>query len=682
MNKRFYTKIFSILLLCLAGLTAFGQQRVYQNYDYSISIVPKGDGPVLENKGINLSLGAPLIDGGTSEVEILVTAAVSDPNISKNDKGIKKSKYKGNIYNVGSPINTISYQIRLNNGSSKSGTVEYPCSMSCAIRISLGRKYKWEEFANLGAEERVKKFVGQFGIASFKVTDVTTNQSGIDRIEKFIANEKEKQQAGQKQVAQEQEQVSSQNNTRIAPQPSSSPERGSASSQPRQQSNYEENVRKYNEINRQIATVDKVHNEFNNALDKVSESLAKETRAAQQRSAEVWEEVKAAGAEKRKREAEIAAAETERIKREENYNREDARIRSQIVQNRVVGEYDDIGSFSEEGLAKMSVGAVVQGKGYLRQWGFIDKTGKEIVPPKYRDVGDFSEGLASVTIMTNALQVEYKSGFIDKTGSEVIPLQYDGFARSFSEGLASVKLNDDWGFIDKNGQTVIPFKYYYARSFSEGLAAVRLFTVNFNPYRKTDKWGFIDKTDNEVIPFEYDGALSFTEGLAWVRLDGKWGVIDKTGNEVISFKYDNARTFTEGLACVKFNGKWGVIDKTGNEIISFKYDNVSPFSEGLACVKLNGKYGFIDKTGVEVTPLQYDFVKGFYLEEIHTLKFNEGMACVGLNEKYGFIDTTGTEVIPCQFDRVISPFSEGVALVKHNDRYFYIDKTGKEVKSN
>src|SRR5690606_2396289 len=133
MNKRFYTKIFSILLLCLAGLTAFGQQRVYQNYDYSISIVPKGDGPVLENKGINLSLGAPLIDGGTSEVEILVTAAVSDPNISKNDKGIKKSKYKGNIYNVGSPINTISYQIRLNNGSSKSGTVEYPCSMSCAI---------------------------------------------------------------------------------------------------------------------------------------------------------------------------------------------------------------------------------------------------------------------------------------------------------------------------------------------------------------------------------------------------------------------------------------------------------------------------------------------------------------------------------------------------------------------
>ena len=85
---------------------------------------------------------------------------------------------------------------------------------------------------------------------------------------------------------------------------------------------------------------------------------------------------------------------------------------------------------------------------------------------KYDWKDKYYEGLAWV-------KLNGKWGFIDKTGKEVIPIKYDG-AWYFSEGLASVKLNDKWGFIDKAGKEVTPIKYDMAISFSEGLANVEL----------------------------------------------------------------------------------------------------------------------------------------------------------------------------------------------------------------
>lgn len=51
------------------------------------------------------------------------------------------------------------------------------------------------------------------------------------------------------------------------------------------------------------------------------------------------------------------------------------------------------------------------------KWGFIDTSGREVVPCKYDAVNDFHEGLALV-------KLDGKFGYIDKTGCEVIPLQY------------------------------------------------------------------------------------------------------------------------------------------------------------------------------------------------------------------------------------------------------------------
>ena len=197
----------------------------------------------------------------------------------------------------------------------------------------------------------------------------------------------------------------------------------------------------------------------------------------------------------------------------------------------------------------------------------------------YKDYYGFSDGLAVV-------ELNDKFGFIDKTGREVIPLIYDN-AYSFSNGLAIVALNGKYGFIDETGREVIPFKYDGAKAFSEGFARVLL----------NNKYGYIDTDGKEVIPFKYDFAYNFFEGFARVVLNNKYGFIDKTGRELTPCKYNYANDFREGLATVKLNDKFGYIDKTGKEVIPLIYDYASEFAAGLASAELHGNWGYIDKQG-------------------------------------------------------------------------------------
>ncbi|MBQ8545178.1 MAG: WG repeat-containing protein [Alistipes sp.] len=318
-------------------------------------------------------------------------------------------------------------------------------------------------------------------------------------------------------------------------------------------------------------------------------------------------------------------------------------------------KYENVGAFSE-GLA------VVELNG---KYGYIDKTGKEVISLKYEEAGAFEEGLAVVVL-------DGKMGYVNKSGKE-IGFIYDEV--HFRNGFARVKLNDKYGFVDKNGNEVTSLKYDDASFFSEGLAMVKL----------NGKWGFIDKTGKEIIPLKYDDASFFSEGLAKVNFDGEkdyllgnewilkggWGFIDKTGKEVIPLKYDYAWDFEEGLAAVELNEKWGFIDKTGKEVIPLKYDYAASFSEGLAmCWGLNDKCGFIDKTGKEVIPLTYDDAGDFY----------EGLAAVELNGKWGFIDKAGKKIIPLKYDKVSNRFFAGEASVCLNNVWFKIDKNGNRIE--
>ena len=163
---------------------------------------------------------------------------------------------------------------------------------------------------------------------------------------------------------------------------------------------------------------------------------------------------------------------------------------------------------------------------------------------------------------TDGTEAEQKDDGPVTSYYEAIPPQFYSVCSSgFSEGLASVMVDDKWGFIDKDSKEVIPFIYdddYFSSGyvFSEGLAAII----------KGGKRGYIDKEGNEVIPFIYDYAYDFYDGIAAVENeDSKWGFVDQTGAEVIPFIYDKTFPFYEGapFAAAKVGEKWGFIGKDG-----------------------------------------------------------------------------------------------------------------------
>lgn len=98
----------------------------------------------------------------------------------------------------------------------------------------------------------------------------------------------------------------------------------------------------------------------------------------------------------------------------------------------------------------------------IGKFGFADEAGNVVIPCKWRDVGEFSEGLALVA------DDEMNYGYIDKTGKVVIPCKWAD-AWEFDNGLARVfDENFDDFLIDKSGNIIDDLEELSEMSFSEG----------------------------------------------------------------------------------------------------------------------------------------------------------------------------------------------------------------------
>ena len=209
--------------------------------------------------------------------------------------------------------------------------------------------------------------------------------------------------------------------------------------------------------------------------------------------------------------------------------------------------------FFSEGLAAFSV----EDKDKIK-WGFVDKKGKTVINPQFKDVNYFNNGKCAVQ------NDEGKWGYIDKEGKIIINNQFD-YAYDFIGDYASVRLDEKVGVIDEDGKYII--NPQFNSIFSDG----EIFIVN-----QDDKMGWCDKEGKFVINPQFEHAFFFHENkFASFQSDDKYGYIDKEGKIIINPQFDFALPFIKGKALVKNGDKYGIINEEGKYEVNPQFENIS-----------------------------------------------------------------------------------------------------------
>lgn len=174
------------------------------------------------------------------------------------------------------------------------------------------------------------------------------------------------------------------------------------------------------------------------------------------------------------------------------------------------------------------------------------ETGEVVIPYGYEELGDYVEGVLYAC-------KNDKFGYINPNNETIIPFKFAD-AEDFSEGLAMVAVIKGYyttwwggrmeklayGFIDKTGSFIIQPKFADqslapGSGFKEGLAVMGVErSDNIYP----DKYGYIDTTGKWVIKPVYSDADDFVDGVAIVKTREGYGAINKLGEIIVEPEYD------------------------------------------------------------------------------------------------------------------------------------------------
>lgn len=337
-------------------------------------------------------------------------------------------------------------------------------------------------------------------------------------------------------------------------------------------------------------------------------------------------------------------------------------------------------------------------------YGYIDTTGKLVIPQQFEEAESFHNGLAAVGKTVNGTLLY---GFITRSGQPVIPYQFEE-VKEFSDNRAAVKKKASWQYIDKTGKTILGQAFVqidtvidkmHNGAYNEIVARPRQFCNGRLLVRKNNKYGYVDTTGQWVIPPTLLAAHDFSDGVAIVAasvvikdtLKGNdelsrlynhlpagepelsWSVIDTSGKILFHTDAAAVEDYANGLALFYKNDAWGFMNKKGVPVFMPKFEaKPYSFADGLSAVQVNGtaegnKDGqlyILDTTGAIVAKVPLCDTAGNCIYDSR-LAFSEGLIAVkkagATSSGWGFMNATGKMVIPAQFDEV-TPFSEGYAI--------------------
>lgn len=388
-------------------------------------------------------------------------------------------------------------------------------------------------------------------------------------------------------------------------------------------------------------------------------------------------------------------------------------------------EWDEIGTFDDEGMAEVDVNQPpvhlhtsdpITGRFiYQTSRGIISREGKVIIPATLTDSSwrfdehDEFQGVRDQQLINfdrsgkekwrsawlpvdhcrfgknglMAVQKGNETGWLDRKGQiRLRPPSALLAASNFEDcGLALVRSDKGlFGCVDEQGMTIIPTEWTKITFHTDTIdgngkrviADPMLVRVSLGPETKSsdEVSGYYSLSGQCIVPATYfDTGICYEKKLIYGRhLDGTYRAFDFGGKQLPLPSDLEDLEFVTGvdLIVAKREGKYGWLDQQGKTAINFEYDAVlsrTAFRDNrFAIVAKNDRWGVIDRDGQTVVPFDFDRIADSLI--------HYDLFVATKNKQRGCLDASGKTVIPFEF------FSLGDTTTSE---YFVGSKTGQVV---
>jgi len=227
-----------------------------------------------------------------------------------------------------------------------------------------------------------------------------------------------------------------------------------------------------------------------------------------------------------------------------------------------------------------------------RLYGFVDFTGKTVIPPTFIKAYGFEGKYALVLQGT-------RYGFVNCEGTIVTSGTYDE-VRQFYYGRFWGLKSGKWGLYDIPSRELVPATFDDIRPIHP--------RKSLTWFKRNEKWGLFDRDAVKYIVAEkYDAVQSISDSNAFVRKGAMFALFDyQEGSEVLDsillFRQVNANNYS-----IYRKKKWGIISRFGRSIVPPQYDSIISVAQ-VYLVRDGAQYGVISNLGKEILrPVQDGF---------------------------------------------------------------------------
>jgi hypothetical protein len=283
--------------------------------------------------------------------------------------------------------------------------------------------------------------------------------------------------------------------------------------------------------------------------------------------------------------------------------------------------------------------------------GYIDERGELAIPFEFASVSRFAHGRALVERDGKGL------GYIDRSGRFVVEPRYP-HAEDFCEERAVVGELRKRGYIDLDGKEIVRPRFRYARPFADGMALVA-----DHDEHETGGFGFVDREGKVAIPLALERAGVFHKGYAIASRGGLWGFLDRSGEFLFPPRFTYCGWLVDDRGIAQLDGKWGLVDGRGDVVMPHEHSKLYMHHEWF--VSDQGDHSvFFDRNGQEVFRVRFTV--------FGELRDDHMTAATGHGGPFGYVHRSGRVVSEARF-RLAAPFSRGLALAADGDTVGILD---------